>query len=134
MRISSRASYALKAATHLAIQPGGEAVQGPEIAAWFRVRRRMSRQVLLRLSRAGIVRRVPGPSDGYVLARDPADISIAEVMEAGGGGMRMPSCEGPMEGYVQHLAHLMAPVWSEVSPPMRDRLSGTTLQDIVNRH
>jgi Rrf2 family protein len=39
-------------------------------------------QILLRMRRAGIVTSVRGAHGGYVLARDPGDISVRQVVSA----------------------------------------------------
>jgi Rrf2 family protein len=45
-----------------------------------------------RLAREGLVASHAGPSGGYALARDPAEISVADIVLALEGPLRIASC------------------------------------------
>jgi Rrf2 family protein len=49
-------------------------------------------QVLADLQRSGLVEAAPGRAGGYRLARDAADVSLLEVIEAVEGDSRRKSC------------------------------------------
>lgn len=82
MRITTWAEYGLICSLHLARRRGEGPVTGRDIAATERLPGDYVEQILLRLRRAGIVSSTRGARGGYVLARDPAGVSVREVVAA----------------------------------------------------
>jgi Rrf2 family protein len=84
MRINTWTEYSLIIALHLARRAA--AGDGPtaarEVAEQERLPGDYVEQILLRLRRAGLVDSVRGAKGGYSLARDPAGISVRDVMAA----------------------------------------------------
>src|SRR5215216_3703606 len=80
MRVSSRADYGVRALFDLALHYGQGPTQSREIAARQGVPEAYLHQVLGALNRAGLVRSTRGPAGGHELARNPADISLWDVL------------------------------------------------------
>lgn len=84
MRVTTWTEYSLIITLHLARRARGE--EGPmparELAARERLPADYVEQILLRLRRAGLVDSVRGARGGYLLARDPSQISVRDVMSA----------------------------------------------------
>lgn len=82
MRITSLEDYGLRCIISLAKRFG----QGPatvrEVSRQENVTAHYVEQIMLRLRRADLVRSVRGMRGGYVLARDPSTITVAQVMRA----------------------------------------------------
>ncbi|HEY1961056.1 MAG TPA: Rrf2 family transcriptional regulator, partial [Rhizomicrobium sp.] len=62
------------------------------IAAEARVPRKFLEQILLDLKRRGIVRSLRGRQGGYMLGREPADISFADVIRQTDGPLALSPC------------------------------------------
>lgn len=77
--ITQRTRYAFKALFQLAAAGGGS-LSASEMAAADRIPRAFLDQILLELRRGGLVVSKRGRIGGYSLAREPAEISLAEVM------------------------------------------------------
>jgi Rrf2 family protein len=82
VRITTWAEYGLICALHLARRRDEGPVAGRDIAARERLPGDYVEQILLRLRRAGIVQSTRGPTGGYRLASDPAEISVKDVISA----------------------------------------------------
>lgn len=82
MRITTWAEYGLICALHLARRAGAGPVTGREVASQERLPGDYVEQILLRMRRAGIVNSTRGARGGYALARDPADVSVRDVIQA----------------------------------------------------
>jgi Rrf2 family protein len=82
MRITTWAEYGLICSLHLAKRHGEGPVTGRDIATRERLPGDYVEQILLRLRRAGIVTSTRGARGGYVLARDPVDLTVREVIAA----------------------------------------------------
>ena len=80
MKLSTRSTYGMRALVELGLASG----QGPLSAAIIAKRQDLSiaylEQLLHRLKRHGFVASVRGPRGGYVLAKDPQQITMAEVV------------------------------------------------------
>lgn len=84
MRVTTWTEYSLIISIHLAKRnrAGNGAVAGRELADAERLPADYVEQILLRLRRAGLVESVRGAKGGYFLAKDPAAISVRDVMAA----------------------------------------------------
>ena len=80
-QLSKKADYGLIALKHLA-QHSEESISAREIAAHYHIPAELLAKVLQRLARKGLLVSQQGINGGYVLARDPASISIVDVLEA----------------------------------------------------
>ena len=78
MRVSAKADYAVRAAVELAAAESPP-VKGESIAQAQEIPLKFLENILGELKHAGIVRSQRGTEGGYWLARDPAEITIADV-------------------------------------------------------
>lgn len=81
LKISEAASIALHAIVYLADNKDHK-LSNHEIASALKVSEAHLSKVLQRLSKAGMVESNRGPKGGFVLAKDPAEITLLQVYEA----------------------------------------------------
>ena len=91
-RLSKKADYGLIALKHLAMH-ADESISAREIAAHYHIPAELLAKVLQKLDRKGLLVSQQGMNGGYVLARDPARISIVDVVEALEGPISITPCE-----------------------------------------
>jgi len=131
VRITTRTRYAIRALYDLAFHRLGQAAGAKEIAERQKVPLRFLEQILQDLRKAGIVEARRGPRGGYALARQPAQISLAEVLYAVRGPLEeMFGFDGPANGNSEDVP---AAVWTDVRTQLVDVLERATLQDFVAR-
>lgn len=83
MKLSAKVLYAVKAITELALRYGDESpARIGSVSKAQNIPKKFLVQILIRLKNAGLVRSIRGVSGGYVLAKNPADLSLASVMRA----------------------------------------------------
>ncbi|HEX5369999.1 MAG TPA: Rrf2 family transcriptional regulator [Dehalococcoidia bacterium] len=93
LQLTRRGDYALRAALCLAkASPSGAYRKLREIAAETAIPERYTHEIVSLLVRAGLVEAMAGKLGGYRLAREPASISLLEVIEAGEGSLRQDRC------------------------------------------
>ena len=80
MRLSLRSEYALLALTYLGRRTTEGFISAAVIARAQGIPPRFLEQILLALKRARLVRSVKGRGGGFRLAREPGDITLAEVV------------------------------------------------------
>lgn len=90
-------------------------------------------QILLALKGAGIVRSKRGVGGGYLLARSPEEISLAEIVSAVDGPIVLGDFGEPHEdGACDHEGQcVLLAVWANVGEHMRRMLEAMSLADIA---
>jgi FeS assembly SUF system regulator len=84
------------------------------------------------LARGGLLNASRGVAGGFTLARAPAAISVAEVVEVVDGPIALTSCAGgdvndcAMEGHCAVRGH-----WGPINRAVRGALAAVTLADLV---
>ena len=97
IRLSRLADYGIVVATHLARNPDRQQT-ATDIAAATAVPPAMTSKVLKLLTRARLLTSHRGALGGYSLARSPASISVAAIVEALDGPIAITSCTEPTPG------------------------------------
>lgn len=160
MKLSTRSTYGLRALVELAMTAG----HGPVSASTIAKRQDLSvaylEQLLHRLKKHRLVTSVRGPRGGYVLANDPARVTMAEVVAAldgGNGGWgeaepaeaRRSKANGgaarsrarakvragvaAMADQRQHAQQIAQAVWKCLHERLTQSLGAITLQDLCDQ-
>lgn len=103
--LSSTAEYALRVIAHLAGHASPPA-KAHEIAAETKVPSGYAAKILQDLTRAGLVQSQRGPKGGFILARDPAEITVLQVISAVDPIRRITSCPLGKRAHAHKLCRL----------------------------
>jgi Rrf2 family protein len=129
VHLSTKSDYAIKALVRLALANGDGPVQAREVSAYAGIPRKFLEQVMHDLRQGGLVTSQRGKGGGYAIARDPATISFADVIDlidgSHGGMGRMRSGD--------RAEPLVEPVWREVRECTRAILCAATIADAAER-
>jgi Rrf2 family iron-sulfur cluster assembly transcriptional regulator len=90
-------------------------------------------QILLALKGAGLVKSKRGVGGGYILARDPADIRLSEIVSAVDGPITLGDFGQPhQDGACDHEGQcVLLGIWNQAGDHMRTYLEGFTLAGIA---
>jgi Rrf2 family iron-sulfur cluster assembly transcriptional regulator len=132
LTLSRRGDYAVRAAIALAdAWARGEPRTIAQISDEMALPRTFTPQILGFLQRAGLAESRAGRGGGYRLARDPAEITVLEIVEATEGSLRADRCtlrDGPCRWDAACAIH---PTWAAVADAVRERLGATSLGDVA---
>jgi Rrf2 family protein len=134
VKVSTRGDYAARALLSLTLH-GDEA--GPtsvrDIAERTGLPQPYLEQILLALKGAGLVRSKRGVGGGYVLARDPAEIRLSDIVSAVDGPIAAGDFGEPhTNGACDHEGQcVLLAIWADVGEHMRKYLDSWTLADIA---
>lgn len=129
MNLTAKTEYACLAMLELAQHyEAGETVQVRRIADRNGIPGQFLVQIFQQLKRAGFVVSVRGAGGGYQLARDPGEISLAEVFDEFQGGGCTSGAAGDSA-----LAPVLNDVCQELADLLRSRLEAITLADLLER-
>src|SRR5215470_15676302 len=126
MRMSTRGDYAARALLSLALHGSDRPTSVKEIAERTHLPQPYLEQILLSVKGAGLVRSKRGVGGGYVLARPPEEITLADIVAA---------VEGPQLPMAEHPDHceghcVLQEVWVGVAVESRRVLAQVTLADL----
>jgi Rrf2 family iron-sulfur cluster assembly transcriptional regulator len=129
VKVSTRGDYAARALLSLALHGSERPTSVKEIAERTNLPQPYLEQILLAVKGAGLVRSKRGVGGGYVLARPPDQITLAEIVSA---------VDGPITTLVGEHDHceghcVLQEVWVGVSDEMQKLLHAHTLADLVER-
>lgn len=82
MMISTKGRYGLRLILDIAKEGGGRPVSIKEIANRQRISDKYLEQIIIQLSKAGLVKSVRGAQGGYVLSRPAGEVTAGEVLRA----------------------------------------------------
>ena len=134
VKVSTRGDYASRALLSLALHREAD---GPtsvrDIAERTGLPQPYLEQILLALKGAGLVRSKRGVGGGYVLAREPRDITLASIVSAVDGPISAGDFGEPhQDGACDHEGQcVLLSVWADVGAQMRVLLESLTLADLV---
>ena len=132
LRLTKRTDYAIRACMLLSVSPDVP-VSSRRIAGRMAVPDRFIPHVLADLARAGLVESTSGKLGGYRLRRDPAELTLLELVETMEGPSRSEQCVleerpcAPEQGCALH------PVWSAAQSAFIQVLATTSLAEIATR-
>jgi FeS assembly SUF system regulator len=92
VRLSHLADYAVVLMTAAARRDAGERLSATELSAETGVPLPTTQKLMGQLAAAGLLNSARGASGGFSLARPPAEISLADVVEAVEGPIAMTVC------------------------------------------
>jgi Rrf2 family protein len=90
--LSKKAKYAIKALLALADQQGEEPVRIADLAREERIPPKFLEMILLGLKNQGILQSRKGKGGGYLLARNPADIYLGQIVRMFDGPLAPVPC------------------------------------------
>jgi Rrf2 family protein len=131
MKLSTKGRYGIKAMVDLAIHFGDEPVSIKSIAERQNISEYYLEQLFSPLRKANIIKSIRGAQGGYVLSREPKDITMAEIMEVLEGPVEISDClEEKTCSNIECCA--TRGFWARIKESIDSVLESTTLQDMVD--
>jgi len=96
MKLTMKGDYGLRAMLDMAAYYGQGPIESADIARRQYIPEQYLDQILMALRKEGLVKSIRGPKGGHMLAKPPAHITMAQVMQA-------------LEGYVPPMECLPNP-------------------------
>src|SRR5262252_6018856 len=133
IRMNKLTDYGIVLLTHLARQGDGPIHSARDLAESSHVPAPTVNKLLKKLSQARLLTSQRGVNGGYTLARDPAEISVAEAITALEGPIAITECSSDVTGLCS--LEQICPNRNglrNVSQAIRNTLESLSLQDIAH--
>jgi Rrf2 family iron-sulfur cluster assembly transcriptional regulator len=131
VRLTTKGRFAVTAMMDLAIQNRAGPVTLAEISQRQNISLSYLEQLFAKLRRRGLVDSVRGPGGGYCLAKDMAQVSVAEIILAVDEPIDATKCGG-RENCQDDKKCITHDLWAKLNEHILDYLDGVTLRQLVD--
>jgi Rrf2 family protein len=130
LQLTKKASYGLIAVFELARSSGEEPLSASTIAGRYELPTPFLEKILHRLKQSGLVDSRQGRSGGYVLAKNPADVSVRQVLEALDESLDLVGCLGTDACCDLTSICPTKSAWGAINRRFHSLLDSLTLEDL----
>lgn len=133
MVITRATEYAVRTVIFLAQQPKNEIVLKKDICRTQQVTPAFLTKILQPLIKAGIVSSQRGVGGGFLLSRDPSDITLLDILQAEEGQLKLNHCLIDSEACDRDGYCSAHEVWHEAQHEMARVLERYNITEMVRR-
>ncbi|MGG7177725.1 RrF2 family transcriptional regulator [Clostridium paraputrificum] len=131
MKLSTKGRYGVKAMVELAINYGDAPVSIKTISGRQNISEYYLEQLFSPLRKAKLITSIRGAQGGYVLSREPKDITVADIMFVLEGPIEVSDCiDGAACDKIDCCATRL--LWEKIKNSIDHVMESVTLEDIVN--
>lgn len=131
MKLSTKGKYGVKAVVDLALHQKENPVSIKSISQRQGISEYYLEQLFAPLRKADIIRSIRGAQGGYVLNKEPKDLTVLELMNILEGPVEISEClDNNMCSNIDCCATRM--VWKKLKESIDDVMGSITIQDILN--
>jgi Rrf2 family protein len=133
MRVSAKSDYALRALIEIAAHDQAEPVSAEELGRRQEIPRNFLQAILADLRRAGIVMSQRGQAGGWRMARDAADVTVADVIRAIDGPLVSVYGLRPEAVSYNESAEALQHVWIAARSSLREVFEAVTISALTTK-
>jgi Rrf2 family protein len=130
IRLSTKGRYATRVMIYLAMAGNGPTPKH-EISQAEDITPDYTEQLLIRLRNAGLVTSRRGPKGGFLLARDPGEITVLDVIEATEGPVCLVPCED--EACTKVTTCVTHAIWEQASLAIKGVFLSVSIGELAKR-
>jgi Rrf2 family protein len=131
LQITRQTEYAIRGLQELARRQEDAPVQLKVIAGACEVSEAFLAKIFQMLAQAGIVKSHRGVKGGFSIGRDPAEITLREIVEVCEGGIVLNHCLRKVDPCRNAETCAVANVWRTAQAALTGALDGTSLADVI---
>lgn len=134
MNISSKGKYGLRALCDMAQHESGGAVAIASIAKRQNISEGYLEQIMAKLKKAGIVRGVRGPKGGYILAKNPEELTCGEILRVLEGDKEPVECAGLDGSCPDKAGCATKKLWKKINDNYNEIMDAATLASLIDNN
>jgi len=131
MKLSTKTRYGTRILIELALQANQGAIQVSKISSNQKIPVKYLEQLLRTLKKAGIVKSVRGPKGGHLLAKDPIEICLGEIVRLFEGQTDLVECVSSPEKCEMAAECLVRDAWHDATAVLYEKLDGISIADLI---
>ena len=135
MKVSTKGRYALRMLLDLAKNKDNGFISLKEIAERQGISKQYLEQIVTLLNTSNILRANRGKQGGYMLARDPSQVSVGQILRITEGSLAPVAC---LDDDVNQCGRadfcITLPIWKELDRVISEYLDSVNLQSILDQN
>ncbi len=134
MKLSTKGIYGLRAMVDLVVHSGDNPVSISSIAKRQNISENYLEQLIAKMRKSGLVESQRGAGGGYIVTKDPKDISVGDILRALEGDLYLVDCPGAnANGGECQTSDLCVSkyVWDRVNTAINTTFESITLHELV---
>ena len=133
MLVPMKVDYGVRILVHLASLEPDTIVKATEISKKRHIPEKFLFQITNELIEKNFIKSLRGPNGGYSLAKNPSDISIADIMEGLDKSKSLVSCLYNSDICVISGHCSQQDMWSDVEQTLVSKLQTITIKDLADK-
>ncbi|MBC8632424.1 Rrf2 family transcriptional regulator [[Eubacterium] tenue] len=132
MKLSTKGRYGLKAMFELSLTQRDGPVPLRQIAQRQNISEQYLEQIFSSLKKSGLIKSVRGAQGGYLLVKEPKDITVGDILRVLEGPISISDCV--MDEHICENSGICVTkvVWERIKQGIEDVINSITLQDMVD--
>lgn len=131
MKLSTRSRYAARAIIEIAKQKGDKPITRKVICESQQISSSYLENILIILKNQGIIKTIRGPKGGYSLAKDPADITMYDIVSVFEGSISAVHCVDDPTNCSRYKNCPTKKVWEELMLSQKNVLQSFTIDNLM---
>ncbi len=133
MRLTMAGEYAVRAILYLSHKGQGVLTSRKEISEHCDVPSQFLAKIAQRLAKSGFIEILQGKSGGYILVKQPQDISLLDVIESVTGEITLNQCVVRPESCKMSNECTVHEIWVEARRKLRSTLKQATFEKLMEK-
>ena len=135
MKVSTKGRYALRMLLDLAEHKNNGFISLKEIAERQNISKQYLEQIVALLNTSNILRTNRGKQGGYMLAKEPSECTVREILRLTEGSLAPVSCLDEEVNKCNQLDSCKTiSLWTGLNKIISDYLNSVTLQDMLEQY
>jgi len=134
MKLSTRSRYGLRMMYELALHYGKKPVIIKNISNSQNISEKYLSKLIIPLKGAKLVYSTRGSHGGYVLSKDPSEITVRAILDVLEGGLSPVDCSGDRGVCHKSAKCPTRDVWCRLDNAINDLLESITLADMIKNN
>lgn len=134
MKFNTKTRYGVRTMLEIALHDDPTGIFQKDIAKNQDISVRYLDHIIAALKTKGLIYNSRGRKSGYILAKEPKDITLYDIHNAFEPGINIVDCLAINKECEKENSCASKFFWDELNELIVNYLSGKTLQDLVDRH
>lgn len=130
MMLTKMTRFGTRAVFDIAYNSSGLPVQVKDIAQRQELPLKFLEQIFHKFKKADFIKSQRGPRGGYVLTKDPSEISVGDIVRAVGEPLDLVCCVSDTKTCQKAEQCPTRPIWEETSRRVKEYLDTVTIADL----
>jgi len=132
MKLSTKTRYGTRILIDLALKIDRGAIQVSQISSSQNISVKYLEQIIRTLKQSGFIKSVRGPKGGHLLAKDPKEIYLGQLVRLFEGQADLVACTSSPENCEMAADCLVRDAWQKATSVLYQNLDNISIADLIH--